>query len=84
VSSAAYHKKRFDLILMAITSQINSVSSFGEVTITNWQIAGLIKPSTIKPILMTVESSLVIRKLGNLQKDDLQALQDLLSEILGG
>jgi mRNA interferase MazF len=69
---------------MAVSSQINPVSSFGEITIMDWQTAGLIKPSVIKPVLMTVETNLVIRKLGNLQKDDLQALQDLLSEILGG
>jgi hypothetical protein len=33
---------------------------------------------------MTVESNLVIKVLGKLQKTDLEALEELLREVLGG
>ena len=41
VSSAFYNRKRPDLVLMAVTSQIRTSASFGEVTITHWDKAGL-------------------------------------------
>lgn len=83
VSSNAYQTERFDLILIAVTSQVNSSNSFVEMLITDWRAAGLLKPSIIKPVLMTVEHSLVIKPLGNLQDEDRRRLQELLEEILG-
>lgn len=83
VSSDTYHRERLDLILIAVTSQANPASAFGEMTITQWQAAGLLKPSIIKPVLTTIETALVIRKLGQLQKFDRQVLQNILQTILG-
>ncbi|AFY49159.1 growth inhibitor [Nostoc sp. PCC 7524] len=83
VSSDEYHRERFDLILIAVTSQFNPGNVFGELTITHWQAAGLLKPSIIKPVLTTIETSMVFRKLGQLQDLDRQNLQHLLQIILG-
>jgi mRNA interferase MazF len=83
VSSAAYHRERRDLIIMAVTSQVKPAAAFGEVIVAQWKDSGLLKPSVIKPVLTTVEKSLVLRKLGRLQKEDLQALQEALQDILG-
>jgi mRNA interferase MazF len=83
VSSADYQLQRLDLILIAVSSQANPASSFGEMTITNWKNAGLIKPSIIKPVLTTLDVKLVIKKLGRLEEPDYQALQNLLEIILG-
>ena len=49
---------------MAITSQVSAYLRLGEVIVDNWKDAGLLKASTIKPILTTIEKSLVIRTLG--------------------
>jgi mRNA interferase MazF len=38
----------------------------------NWQGAGLLKASVIKPIVMTVESNLIRKTLGKLQAQDHQ------------
>ncbi len=83
VSSVTYHLERPDLILMAITSQLSSPSSFGEVTIVQWESASLLKPSVIKPIFTTIEKSLVLRRLGRLRDKDRLALQHALQLILG-
>lgn len=83
VSATAYHREKPDLILMAVTGQVRASLSVGEVVIRDWQQAGLIKPSVIKPILTTVEKELVFRKLGQLTQQDRQALQTVLSTILG-
>ena len=83
VSSADYHLQRLDLILIGVTSQANPASYFGEMTITNWKNAGLIKPSIIKPVLTTLDVKLVIKKLGRLEEPDYPTLQNLLKTILG-
>ena len=82
VSSNAYHRQRPDLILMAITSQLRA-TTVGEAVMSQWQQAGLIKPSVLKPLLTTIERRLIIRKLGELQPDDRAALRNSLASILG-
>jgi mRNA interferase MazF len=83
VSSAAYHRERPDLILMAVTSQLRPSPTVGEVAIVHWQAAGLLKPSVIKPLLTTIEARLVLRQLGRLHADDLAALRQVLAAVLG-
>ncbi|WP_445637271.1 Growth inhibitor [Nostoc sp. DSM 114161] len=83
VSSNSYQRERSDLILIAITIQANPATSFGEITITKWRVAGLLKPSIIKPVLTTIDKELVIKKLGQLEEPDIQALRTLLLSILG-
>jgi mRNA interferase MazF len=84
VSSEAYHRARPDILIMAITSQTRPRPAIGEAPIRRWKEAGLIKPSVFKPLLATVERTLIRRKLGHLEPEDLQALRELLPTILGG
>jgi mRNA interferase MazF len=49
--------------------------------IVDWQGANLLKPSVIKPIVMTVETKLIHKPLGVLQEGDRQLLQRLLKDI---
>jgi len=83
VSSDAYHQRRRDVIIMAVTSQVKPVAIVGEVTIGKWQKAGLLQPSVTKPILATIEKGLVIRRLGQLQSADRKAVESALSLVLG-
>ncbi|MEC4818162.1 MAG: type II toxin-antitoxin system PemK/MazF family toxin [Scytonema sp. PMC 1069.18] len=83
VSSSSYQRERSDLVLIAVTSQANPATSFGEITISEWKAAGLLKPSIVKPVLTTINKELVIKKLGQLEEVDRQALQNLLQLILG-
>jgi len=83
ISSKAYNTERPDLVIMAVTSQLKSTPILGEVIVQDWQAAGLLKPSAIKPVITTIEKPLVIRTMGRLQDRDQQALQDALKIILG-
>ncbi len=83
ISAAAYNVARLDVILMAITSQIRTTNLFGEVEIVEWQKAGLLKASIVKPVLTTIEKSLILRQLGRLDLSDRVALQKVLPIILG-
>jgi mRNA interferase MazF len=68
---------------MAVTSQIRRPLSFGEIEIIEWQKAGLLKPSVIKPVMTTIENNLILRRLGRLEDTDKAALQSILKIILG-
>ena len=81
VSSDAYDARRPDIILMA--GQLRPSLGFGEVAVTDWKKAGLIKPGVVKPILTTVEKKLVLKRLGRLQAIDEKALRQALQSILG-
>jgi mRNA interferase MazF len=83
VSSAAYHRERPDLVILAVTSQVRPVAGLGEVAIAKWREAGLLKPSVFKPVVATIERRLVVRTLGKLTEEDRGALRRVLAEILG-
>ena len=83
VSSAAYHQARRDVLIMAVTSQARPAGTIGEVQVKDWKGAGLIKPSVIKPVITTIEASLVIRRLGQLNTDEQEALRKAISRIVG-
>jgi mRNA interferase MazF len=83
VSSRHYNTARPDIVVMAITSQLRPSPAFGEVWVEAWQAAGLLKPSAVKPVLATLEQSLVLRPLGKLGAKDQAALKKAIAEILG-
>ena len=82
ISSSLYNQQKPDLIMMPITSQIKLPLSLGELQIIDFSSAGLIKPSLIKPVIFTIEKSLVIRKLGQLQNIDCQNVKNMIPMIL--
>lgn len=83
VSSEAYHRSRPDLIIMAVTSQLRPTQGMGDVHLKDWQAAGLLKPSAIKPVIATIERTLVIKRLGQLKEDDQQKLRTAIAKIVG-
>ena len=84
ISSDGYNQQRPDLILMAITSQVRPQLGFGEALIDDWQAAGLIKPSVIKPVVFTAEKTIMRKALGTLGQKDQEALRTSIEAILAG
>lgn len=83
VSSNSYNAARRDLVIMAITSQVRHPLGFGEALVKDWQNAGLIKPSVLKPVLTTLEQSLVIRVMGALSPVDLNSVREVIAQAMG-
>ena len=83
ISNAAYQQGRPDVILMAITSQIRRPPAFGEFLLKDWQQAGLLKPSVLKPLIATLEQTQIVKVMGKLSPTDQQGLQNTLQTILG-
>jgi mRNA interferase MazF len=72
---------------MAITSQRHRTVGVGDVWIGQWQAAGLLKPSAIKPVFATLEQALIMRQLmrqlGKLAAADQATLKRAIAETLG-
>lgn len=67
---------------MAVTSQVKPTPGFGEVVLKDWEAAGLLKPSVIKPVITTIDKELVIKRLGRLLERERSALENCLKVIL--
>lgn len=79
VSTRAYAQARPDVVLMAFTSQVRTPLGFAEALLEDWQSAHLLKASVLKPLLATLEQSLIIRQLGTLSIRDQAALRQVLA-----
>lgn len=82
ISSSTYNNISSDIVIMAITSQIEKSVGVGECLIQNWQNAGLLKQSAIKPAISTIEQSLVLKKLGRFSSQDLASMNKTVKELL--
>lgn len=82
ISSLQYNNLTSDIVIIAITSQQQKVLGIGECCIYDNVSAGLLKQSTIKPAIATIEQNLVLKKLGKLSQNDLIALKASLQSLL--
>ena len=83
ISRDEYNDAGPDLVLMAITSQLHATPRFGNVPIAEWQLAGLLRPSAVKPIFATFEQGLIVRRFGTLHQTDVAALREAIATIIG-
>lgn len=82
ISVGQFHASRADAIMIAVTGQPGR-QYFGDCPIVDWQAAGLVKPSTAKGVLRTIERSLIHRCLGRLTPADCQHVEQSLRLIMG-
>lgn len=82
ISSDGYNENSPDIIIMAITSRTEQTFNIGECFIENWQNAGLLRSSTIKPAISTIEKSLILKKLGRLSPRDLTSMDKVLRKLI--
>lgn len=83
ISSSTYHRQRPDLIILAITSRQSVPAGESEARVGEWREAGLLKPSTLKPVVTTIARTLVRRRLGRLCDSDRMKLKELLAGMIG-
>jgi mRNA interferase MazF len=83
VSNRSYNAARPDVVVMAITSQLRPSPGLGEVWVSQWQAAGLLRPSAVKPVFATLEQALVLRKLGTFSAADQAALRKAIAGTVG-
>jgi mRNA interferase MazF len=81
VSNAAYNLERRDVVIMAITSRVRPAAAH-EALVEDWQAVGLLRSSVMKPVITTIEQSLIIKRLGTLSARDQAALRKIIGAVL--
>ncbi|MHB1696848.1 MAG: type II toxin-antitoxin system PemK/MazF family toxin [bacterium] len=82
ISSDSHNNSSLDVVIMAVTSKVEKHSNAGDCPINDYKSAGLLKPSSIKPAISTIEQSLVIKKLGKLSSADMDNIEKALKKLL--
>ena len=81
VSSPSYSRRRAEVIVAAITSNVER-RLFGDHPIHDWRSAGLLFPSLATGIIRTIKRKMIDRRLGTLTRTDLDAVDQLLRRSL--
>ncbi|MFQ6014140.1 MAG: type II toxin-antitoxin system PemK/MazF family toxin [Anaerolineae bacterium] len=74
VSTSEYHQGRQEVIVAAITSNVDRLLD-GDHLISGWQEAGLLFPSVATGIVRTIKQTMIERRLGTMPPTDMQAIQ---------
>ena len=82
VSTSEYHQGRQEVIVAAITSNVDRLL-VGDHLISGWQEAGLLFPSVATGIIRTIKQAMIERRLGTMPPADMQAIQEQLRHVLG-
>ena len=72
VSSNQFNNKRNELIIAAITGQIEKLR-FGDYLVRDYKKAGLLHPSAVTGVIITIKSGMVYKLLGKFSSLDIQA-----------
>ena len=84
VSSDVYASETGQLIIAQITSRVSASPHPGDYQIRDWQAANLPRPATVRARLATVNSALVLRRLGTLPEAEFRGAQIALKSVLSG
>jgi mRNA interferase MazF len=82
VSTDRYHQARQEVIVAAVTSNVNRLL-VGDHKLRAWREAGLLYPSVVTGIIRTVKRDMISRKLGTTAATDLRVVKRELREVLG-
>jgi mRNA interferase MazF len=83
VSSARYHAHEPDILLVALTSQVQAATGPFDYVLADWRAANLRFPSAFKPVLLTLDPSRVVFHVGRLTARDREAIEERLRLALG-
>ena len=79
ISPAAFSERHGDVVILALTSVAQNDR---ELRLRRWRVAGLLKPTWIKPVLATLALDLVEQRLGALSDDDWRSVDAVLKKMI--
>lgn len=82
LSSDEYNRRTPDVLIASVTGNLSAIPHPGDHRIKRWKASGLLKPSLAQTKLATVEATIIRRKLGQLDEEDLATLSHGLREAL--
>lgn len=83
ISPTEYNQNTSELIIAQITGRLSGEARPGDYTIENWKEANLPRPALVRCRLATLQTSLVLRRLGKLTEMDFRNAQAAINAALG-
>lgn len=83
ISIDDFNRAGIKLIVAAITSNVSPPFRRGDVLLTDWKSAGLIKPSAMRGVLASIDKSDIVRSMGLLSDGDLAKVEAAVADLLG-
>ena len=71
VSSDLYHSVRSELLLAYLSSRLSNADAELDYVLQDWEEAGLLKPTFMRPKIAAIEPSLIVYRVGALSDRDL-------------
>ncbi|MEZ4662795.1 MAG: type II toxin-antitoxin system PemK/MazF family toxin [Caldilineaceae bacterium] len=71
VNGSAYQRVRSELLLVYVSSQISKAAAPIDYVLIEWQAAGLLKPSFVRPKIAAIEPALIVHHVGRLSVQDM-------------
>ena len=72
VSSDLYHSVRSELLLAYLSSRLANADAELDYVLQDWEEAGLLKPTFMRPKIAAIEPSLIVYRVGTLSERDLR------------
>ncbi len=82
ISVEAYHRSRHEVILAAVTSNVER-NFLGDTLVTEWETAGLLAPSVVTGIVRTIKREMILKTIGRLTPMDYSVVEENLKKVLG-
>lgn len=82
VSSDLYHQVHSEFLLAYVSSQLTQADSRLDYVLLDWESAGLLKPSFVRPKIAAIDPALVVHRIGELSSRDQAALDHCLRRAL--
>lgn len=83
ISSELYHLLRQELLLAYVSSQVSQANPAIDHVLIDWKIAGLLKPSFVRPKIAACDPALVVHRVGRISPRDMQEVDRRLYRALG-
>jgi len=71
ISSDRYHEEQPDFLLAALTTNVSAATGALDYKLQDWSSSGLRFPTAFKPVIVTLDPSLVVYHIGSLSLRDL-------------
>ncbi len=84
ISCNEFNNGGIKMIVAAITSNISPPFRRGDLLIDDWQDAGLVKPSSVRGVIATVDRQDVVRIMGRLSDGDFDRVMSAVCHALLG
>lgn len=81
ISNQKFNRQHSQIVLAMITTTIDYIWS-SDVTLADWQKAGLKLPCQLRMKLFTLDQSLVLKTIGHLSPKDIKSVQLVLTEYI--